>query len=183
MKIRLRSILLTSILIAGLGFNFAPPAFAITAQEQARCDRINARIDNHIARFDAAKERHFTRYHSVKDRIKARLDRLDSKGYNTQQARIDLKTFDDKIKHTERNYAIVIDKLNTAKTFTCGQSQGQFKQAIKDAKAQLDIVRADVTDMKNYWHDTLKVDIQNLRAQKGNITPVASSSASPTTTQ
>lgn len=165
----------TSLLAATTLVLAVSPLFALTSTVeattvspvvQARCDLINSRIDLRINNFNANKETHIQRYQNIKTNVTNLVTYLKSKGYDTSKLETDLATLNTMVVTFGTDYSSFITKLEAAKQFTCGQSDGQFKAKIEEARAQLTIARTQAKDIRVFIVGTIRPDLQALRNQK-----------------
>lgn len=154
-----------------LGFlSFAPLVSAQTATPRERisdrCTLLTQRIDSIITRFTVKKDDHVERYNKV-------IEFLKSKGPVGEPLDSDMKNLNQMVITMAKDYDAFIGKLETSKQSACGTSQGAFKQAIKDARAQLDVVKADGNNTKSFWLTTVKPHLKEYRgSKKATPTPV-----------
>lgn len=134
----------------------------------ARCNEINNRVDGRIRQYEEGRDRHLIEFNNMRDRINDSIERLNRKGFDTTNITNDLLILDGKISKLRQDYALFIQKLNETKGFTCGHSNGDFFNALNASKAQLRIVRLDVEDIKNFYRDTIRKDITELRLDRLN---------------
>ncbi|MEK7595210.1 MAG: hypothetical protein AAB443_01260 [Patescibacteria group bacterium] len=135
-----------------------------------KCDVATKRIDTKINAFDQNKARHIERYNLLKDKIKNFIDRAKAKGLNTSKLEADLATLDEKIKKFATDYANYIKELRDTKAFACGNSEGQFKQALSEAREAMKKVHEDAKDIRHFYTQTIKEDLKALRQQLKNTT-------------
>lgn len=133
---------------------------------KTKCEIVTTNVNNRLETFSENKEKHIKLYGDLKTRFQELIQRLDEKGYDTTKLEEDAQVLDEKIQKFAADYVIFIEYLTATKGNACGQSDGAFAQALAKAKAQLKIVRADAADVKNYYQEVIKPDIQALRAQK-----------------
>ena len=74
----------------------------------------------------------------------------------------------EKIAKFGTDYSQFISMLEETETHACGDGSGNFLGALQGAHTQLGIVRDDITDIKNFYRNTIKADINDLRSQKTN---------------
>ncbi len=70
-----------------------------------------------------------------------------------------------KIAKLKTDKAAVEAALENTKGFACGESQGQFRDALQQVRAAQKIVVADAKDLHDFVANTLKKDILALQAQ------------------
>lgn len=134
----------------------------------ARCKNIETKISTKVTRFDQNKEKHVTVYQNTKERIEKFIAKMKEKGYDTSQLETDLKTFDTKIKEFSASYSVYVQKLQQTQAYTCGHSEGQFKTQLQDTRDQLKLVHQKAVELRSYYQNTLRSDIQALKQQNLN---------------
>lgn len=164
--------------LGSFGLMFAPVnTYAITPKENltnqiqtakiARCEIITTKIETATARFENNKKRHVEQYQKTVDNTKALISKLESEqpSVDLTALKANLQTLQDKVTKFATDYKAYIDQLNLTKNYACGNSEGEFKAALKEARAKLKIVRADTLDTRNYIQTTLRPEIQKVRDQ------------------
>lgn len=127
------------------------------------CEQTGVRINTRINRY----ENNQAMYQKVYSNMKTRLDRLvvklKEKGADTTQFEADLKTLAEKIAKLDSDYATFIAALKETTTSTCGQSDGEFKKQLSEARSVIPTIKADRQDIKNFFQTTIKKDLQAIR--------------------
>lgn len=131
-----------------------------------RCERIEKRIEARVTHFNNKKEKHVARYNRLKERLARLGARLQEKGYDITQIQADLRVLDEKIKQWASDYALFINKLEETKNLACGESQDTFKEALKEARRQLQLVHQNSREIHEFYQTVIRVDIQALKNQK-----------------
>ncbi|VVB78168.1 Uncharacterised protein [uncultured archaeon] len=130
------------------------------------CSAINNRVEGRIKMFEEGRDHHMTRFSNIVNNLNKIAEKADLKGYNTTQLDNDLIALNESIAKFHTDYAEFIQKLNNTKEFTCGHSEGQFKESLNISKEQLIVVRADIENIKKFIQITINQDIRELRLQK-----------------
>jgi len=130
------------------------------------CNRVENRIDRRIDNFEKYKENRVRRHERVRDRIASLADKLDDKGYDTSTLRSHLKTFDGMIKDYASEYSKFISMLGDSKDYTCGESEGKFVDAVKEARSQLKIAKEKRKELREYYRTVIKKDLEDIKNQK-----------------
>jgi hypothetical protein len=146
---------------------------------KTRCQTITERVDLKVTRYTDNRTEHVQLYKNLVTRITNLLTKAADSGYDTTKLKADLTVLNDKIKNFDKVHADYITKLGATKSFACGNSEGEFLQALKEAKDSLLTVREAVLDIKAFFQNTIKPDVLALRAQKQEptVTPTATPSA------
>jgi len=138
----------------------------LTDRQTIRCTQITNRIEQRITIHESRKDNILARYQRTVDRLKLANDRLKALGYDTSKLEADYQVYNEKILKIGQDYEVVIAKLEESKGYACAASQGQFASIVRAAQNQLNTVRQDITNAKQYYWNTVKPDIQALRGQK-----------------
>lgn len=174
----LTAVVLTTTVATGQTY----PRGSVPQQRQERIDQraenIQKRIDLVIARFNNNKERHVAHYNAVKDKITEIVTTMSAKGYDTSKLASDLQKWDALVVKTAQDYTTFISLLQTARQYAPYASQGQFAQAMSQARLQLRVVRQDSLDARSMYQTVIRPDVKALADQ----TPEAPAGSTPSTT-
>jgi len=135
-----------------------------TAEE--RCARITKNIEKRTENFEENKNKHYSAYKNLKDRIEKFVAKLSAKGYSIDDLAADLSVLDTKIQKFNTSYAAYQAKLGETKEYACGHSDEDFKVKLAEARTLLKTVREDSKDIKNYYLNTIRPDLKEIRKQK-----------------
>lgn len=140
----------------------------------ARCPTIESRIQVKVGNFDNNKIRHMEAYANMKERL-AKVDtKLTEKGLDTSKLKSELVVLDEKIKKFATDYSTYINKLKESQTSVCGQSEGKFLAKMKEARAGMKVVHQDALDIRAYYVNTIKPELQNLKKQLNDLRATSS---------
>jgi len=182
---------LSLVSVVAIGLSFVPTAFSKAAKSTpiagsiTSCSTIETKIDEKITKFNTNQQGHVVAFGNLKTRITNLIARLDAKSIDTTKLKADQTQLNVLIEKFNTDYAAYIAKLQETQTSTCGKSSGQFRTTLKEARALLLVVKADVTAVKDYMNNTMKPDIEALRAQvaaKASATPSVTSTPTATAT-
>jgi len=127
------------------------------------CNNVQTRIDTRVNRY----ENNQAMYQKVYSNMKTRLDRLAAnlkeKGADTTKLEADLKTLAEKVAKLDSDYATFITALKETTSSTCGQSDGEFKKQLGEARNIIPTIKADRQNIKNFFQTTIKKDLQTIR--------------------
>lgn len=141
-------------------------ADAIKAFQEAKCAKIQEKIAAKTAGFDENKDRHYNAYKNLKDRMEKFVAKLEAKGYDVTDFKAEVVVLDGKIQKFATDYAAYQAKLGETKDYACGHSNGEFKAKLQEARTLLKMVREDSKDIKNYYLNTIKPELKEIRKQK-----------------
>lgn len=129
----------------------------------ARCPIIESKIQVKATNFDNNKVKHLEIYARLKNQLTNIASKLEAKGVDVSVLKADLVILDQKIKKFSEDYAIYIKKLKASQEFVCGKSEGDFRTALKDAKVALAQVHKDTLDIRSYFAQTIKPEINRIK--------------------
>jgi len=130
-----------------------------------RCSAVERRVEGRIKMYEENRDPHFARFEKFAERISMFADNAEDKGFNVTKVREDINILDEKIAKLENDYDAFIEKLKETRNFTCGHSEGRFKEALNESRAQLRVVREDVNDIKKFFREVIKSDLNDLRKE------------------
>jgi hypothetical protein len=128
-----------------------------------RCARIQKRVEERTSNFDERQGKHKKVYDNLVNRINKFISRFEAAKLDTTNLKSYLVTLQEKMDKFSTDYAAYIAKLKESKSFTCGHSEGEFKGALVDAKAELKMVHDDAADIRAHMKNTIIPEIKTLR--------------------
>ena len=137
----------------------------IEEKVEQRCTILETNIDTRIARHENNKDRHLQAYQNTKEQVKNLVDRAKEAGYDTSQLETDLQTMDQKIRDFSAAWNTYFELLQKTKEYACGESEGEFRTALKTARDQLRVVRQHAAEIRNFYQTVIRPDIQDLKSQ------------------
>jgi hypothetical protein len=130
-----------------------------------RCQNVESKINFEITRYENHKNHTTTMY----DRISARLDtiveRLQAKDIDTTALESEIVAFKAKSKIVKADYESYIALLEETKQYTCGQSEGEFKNKLNEARTQLQKTRGSLVNARSFYQTNVVPAMQALRQQ------------------
>lgn len=133
-----------------------------------RCSKVTENIDKRIEKFESDHNGRVKVFMTIKERVQERIAKLKARGVDVATLEANLVTLQTKIDKLAADHAAYMEKLKATKSFVCGESQGEFKAALEAARDAQKVVFADAKDIISFIKDTLK---PNLEALKALITP------------
>jgi hypothetical protein len=128
-----------------------------------RCSGFNHRLDGKIKAYEDGRKRHALGLFNILEVVKRIEQRAKADNVDTTQLDSDLILLNQSIEKFKADYALFIQKLKDTKNYTCGHSQGQYVNALSEAKAQLRIAQDDMEVIKNLTKIVIQEDIKSLR--------------------
>ena len=132
---------------------------------EKRCDIITKRIDNRINAYYNNKEAHLNRYRKLDERLSNLLDRLEDEGYDVDTLRDKLSDLELMILEAADMYDEFAVDLEGAKDYECGETQGSFVDAVKNASGTLKGFRDKMVEIRAYFKDEIRPLLVELREE------------------
>jgi len=135
----------------------------LTGNWSRDCSFVNNRVQGRIRMYEEMRDPHLNRFQNIVNQVNRISEQAILKGYNTTQLDLDMIKLNESITKFHDDYAVFILSLKETRNFTCGHSEGEFKNALNVSKEQLRIVRDDIENIKAFIKDVIKKDIAELR--------------------
>jgi anion-transporting ArsA/GET3 family ATPase len=132
-------------------------------QTEARCERINERIEAKIQKYTENQNRYHGIYQGVMNRLANTITRLEGAGVDTAALEENQAEMQEKVDAIKDSYQVLIDKLEDSKQYTCGESEGDFVKALGEIKTQMSKIREQIEEVRKYFDDEV---IPNIKALK-----------------
>ena len=130
-----------------------------------RCNLTEEKVDEKIEQFRESQAKHLERYEALKEKLANLIARLEENGYDVTELQNDLIVLEEKIAVLSEKFEAFVVQLEETADYECGNSDGNFVAAMKEAKDALAEVRTATLDVKTYYVETVKPDIVALRDQ------------------
>jgi len=141
----------------------------IKSVKEQRCEKIKEKIANRNEFFEKNKERQLNAYNNLSDRLNKFAEKLKLKGYDVSDLEADLKVLNEKIQKFSADQDAYIGELNGVKDYLCEKTDAESKTKMDELRASLKQVRQDAKDIREYYRNTIKPDLQAIKKQ----TPVS----------
>ncbi|MFH1896010.1 MAG: hypothetical protein ABH814_00855 [bacterium] len=132
---------------------------------QQICAQVGERVRNRTENFETNREQHMERYGELKTKLQGVAVKLRARGFDTTQLETDLLELDSLVQMYANEYSNFIGVLQGSQEFACGQSQGEFHNALKDAQNQIIRAREARRAVWEFYKDNIREDIKSLRLQ------------------
>lgn len=133
--------------------------------EEAKCKNIESRIANRLNRYENNSQMLEKVYGNVQARISRLLERIKNTGIDTSKLEADIAILNGKIDKLKADHATFMTTLQESQSIVCGNSEGEFKGKIDEARKVPEIIRQDRQDIKNFFQATIKADLQEILKQ------------------
>lgn len=131
---------------------------------EQKCGYVESRIDLRIARYENNQKKHSDVYNQSLKNLNNLVVEWKAQGKDTTKLESDLQEFKNKIDKFKQDYESFINKMRELRGLVCGDGQGSFAQTLLDAKQLLEIVHQDVLDIRLYYQQTIRPDLQSLES-------------------
>lgn len=132
---------------------------------QERWEFVQKRIELMITRFNNNQHRHKETYERVKAAVEKFLEEMRGRGYDVSKLEQDLITWEGMFEQFAQDYRALIEKLEEIAALSPEQAQGGFYSLLREARRLLQTVRQDVMEIRLFYQETIRADIQELRGQ------------------
>lgn len=135
------------------------------ARTENRCQQITTRIENVTNGYNTSKDRHIANYNHIKSRIESFIVDLKAKDYDVDAVETDLNQLDTYVKNLATEYTQFITKLNETKQIACGNSNGDYRAKLGEARKELSDVRELSQATRQFIVTQLRVNLLDLKSQ------------------
>lgn len=135
---------------------------------QNRCERAGKIIDNRIENYRNNESAHISVFNNLVTRVENLVTNLKNAGYsgdNLTKLENDLVTLEQKVKAFSDTYGKYISELEDTKDLACGESDGDYLDAVKNAQGDLTDLRLAAQDIRSFYIGTIKPDMLAIRQQ------------------
>lgn len=132
------------------------------------CATRQERITLQITRYENNYDRNQAVYQHVQSIVQSALTNLSAKGYDVSKLQADLQTLNGYIQTFQQQTDAVIAQLETAQGYPCGQSEGQFTQAMAEARQLAREAQQTMLTIRTFYQTTIRPDLQTLKNQTPN---------------
>lgn len=141
------------------------------ALSAARCAKVESQVVLKVTRFEANLSRRHAFFNRFSKRVEKLIAKFDEGGYDTTKLKADQIILNQKIEAYAAAKTAYIVILKESQQYACGKSEGEFRSKILDAKEALDEARLANLAVKTYYQETIRPDINALKAQVRATTP------------
>ena len=138
--------------------------------QKKRCEVVGNMIKTRVENFENNKQHHVDVYNRVNTKLTTAVDKLQEKGYDTTQLEADIKKLDSLAKKYASEYVYFISLIRGSEQYVCGQSDGKYKDSLKEAREQLKVVHEARKAFTDFYKTNIRNDIKDLRNQRPTTT-------------
>lgn len=132
---------------------------------QERCDQVEARIQNRISNLNQNHENRKEAYGQIENKIENLIANLKKQGVDTTSLENKFQEFQTLINSFYSEHDVLMTELNATEDYACGQSEGEFKNQLKEAREQLKIAHNARVKARNYFFQELRPELLQIREQ------------------
>jgi archaellum component FlaC len=130
---------------------------------EAKCDKADNIIAKIIEHYTSTRREHVEKFNTFRKKYDEMVSTLGTKGYNVSELKKYSKNLETKISTYATDLNAFMQSLKESQQLACGESNGKYLEAVKASKELLKKVRTDIQEIKNYYHDTIRPAVINLK--------------------
>lgn len=134
-------------------------------RKEKRCERIQNRIQNREERYEEKLNRHEMKFDRVADKVESLSERFKDSGLDVSDLEASLATFEGMVNDLRDEQEAFIAALGETENYVCGESEGEFKNQLKEAREMVPGIKEQVAEVRDYYKNTLREEILKLREQ------------------
>jgi chromosome segregation ATPase len=127
------------------------------------CKAVETKVQDRVSNDDKLQAKHDERYTELVTKVTDLISRAKTAGYDTTSLESDLVTLQAKVAQFKDDKSAYMNALKKSQDYVCGKSEGEFKDAIVAARADLAVVGADAKDIHDYVQNTIKPAVKALK--------------------
>lgn len=128
------------------------------------CLTAEERITAHIEKLEQGHNRRVALHKEHRDRLAALVEKLKAAGKDTTNLQADLDGWSIRIQAFEDASLAHIAALKSTQNYSCSTAQADFLVALNAARDLLPAIRTAAQDIKTWWAEEIKPDIEKFRS-------------------
>lgn len=133
---------------------------------ERRCEMAQKRVATRTKFYSQQEEKHQQIYAKIMEKLNALVIKFKEVGLDTSKLENYLPILETKIEKLHTDHNAFIQKLTQTENYACGESQENFKNALKAAREYgKTTIKTDLADIRNYVKNTIRPELINLRNQ------------------
>lgn len=132
---------------------------------EEKCKNTENRVQTRLKRYENNRRMYENVYGKAQIRFNRLVNLFKENGLDTTTLEKDLATLEEKTQTLYQNHERFMEQLRASQQLACGESDGQFKTKLGEARKVDQTVRQSRLEVKNFIQNTVRKDIQALRAQ------------------
>ena len=134
-----------------------------------KCEGVESRIRTRVGRYENKKEQHKRVFDKIVSRIETLVEKFEESDLNVSQLKTDLETFKGMVADLHEEHDSLIKGLKETQEQACGESEGEYRKQLGEARRMVPEVRAELTNVRDYYKTVIRVDILDLRKQVADV--------------
>jgi len=139
----------------------------------AKCSEVEKRVDTLINTSNTVHQKQVQRYTQIKANLVNAMQRLNDLGIDTSELESKLETLGTMILDYNDLESQFEDALNTSTTLVCGNSEGEYKNAIQQSKDLIQELKDKSKEIAQYWRDEIKPILEQYKEEVKSFTPAS----------
>ncbi len=131
---------------------------------QERCNIAISTIDNIISNYNSNKLRYINRYNILFARLNNLIIHLEEKNIEVNSLSNHVAELQELIKNFSSYMGLSFAKLEESKNFICGESNGQYRAIILEARELLLLARQSAVEINQYLLYTVVPDLRDIKS-------------------
>lgn len=131
--------------------------------KEQKCKNVQARIRTRIKRYENKQTQSQNVFGNLVSRVESVNTKLKEKGLDTSKLESDSLMLKEKINELNIEHEKFIAGLESAENNACGESDGEYKKQLGDARKMSTEVRGKLIEVREYYQATIRADILELR--------------------
>lgn len=133
--------------------------------KERRCERTESRIRTRVGRYENKKDQHKRVFDKIILRVETLAERFEESNLDVSQLKADLKIFEGMVADLHEEHDSLIAGLKETQEQACGESEGEYRKQLGEARRMVPEVRAELIKVRDYYRTVIRVDILDLREQ------------------
>ncbi len=134
-------------------------------RSSTRCSIVTNKIDITTNRYEQNKIRYVKRYNKLISDLEKLVDILENSNVDTLNLPSQIDSLKNKVDIFNTQIENSINLLNESKNFACGESAGDYKSKVIEARNEMEKARLTAVSINNYISDTIKPEIEEIKKQ------------------
>ena len=135
-----------------------------------RCDRVTQAVADYRDKLEATKDRRVNIHHGVISRIRNLLAKLNDQGCDPSAVTADLATWETMITDYRSEFTKFLDGVHSIRLAVCQEEPGDHQARLREARQQRLTAVSQRTDITQFYHNTLKPHLRELKTSCRNAT-------------
>lgn len=136
-------------------------------RQEGNCKNVEKQIQNRINRYGNSHDRHVKILNNMEEKLARIISRFEIRDLDVSELRADAKTLSDMIDSVVATHQAFLSALKESENYACSESDDEFKNKLGESRRILPEVKEGIEDIREYYKDTIRPDLLELRRQLG----------------